>query len=207
MSMPTKAPVQKKVDATLVRAVDASDHIFGNPAAAVMIIEYCDFDSTYCKGFHDTLRQIVANQGTGGSVAWVFREFPLTEIHPNSLALARAAECAATSAGEDSVANNNAFWSFAGALFDNQPVDPTALSTAASDANLSGTASASCYAHTPQTLISRIARDRQNALDMGATGVPFSVIVTSGKAPFIVDGTYSYDVIKLFVDQALKKNH
>jgi protein-disulfide isomerase len=205
-SAPKKTLVQKTVNASLVRPVGDSDHIFGSPAAPVMIIEYCDFDSEYCKAFHETLRQIVANQGTSGKVAWVYREFPLTEIHPDSITLSRAAECAAIGAGDDSAANNDAFWRFANVLFDNQPVSPSALSTAASTANLSGTASATCYAHTPQALIDHINSDRQNALDMGATGVPFSVIVTNGKPPFVVDGMYSYDVIKLFVDQALQKN-
>jgi len=53
------------------------------------------------------LHQIIANEGVGGNVAWVFREFPLIEIHPNALFNARAAECVAQ------VAGNDAFWKFA----------------------------------------------------------------------------------------------
>ncbi|HQT83184.1 MAG TPA: thioredoxin domain-containing protein, partial [Candidatus Paceibacterota bacterium] len=112
----------------LVRPVRSADHILGNPAAKVMIVEYADFDCTYCKGFSDTLRQIVATEGASGQVAWVFREFPLSEIHPNALSHARAAECAAQ------VGGNDAFWKFADALFSNQPVVPSQYGTIAADA-------------------------------------------------------------------------
>src|SRR3989338_7120472 len=108
VSMP-KNPETNAGNPALVRPVSASDHILGNPSAPVMIIEYSDFDCTYCKGFHDTLHQIIANAGVNGRVAWVFRHFPLSEIHPNALPHAKAAECAGEVAGEDG------FWKFANA--------------------------------------------------------------------------------------------
>src|SRR3989338_6614339 len=88
----------------LVRPVGIQDHILGNPAAPVQIIEYSDFDCEFCKGFHETLHQIIVDKGVEGQVAWIFRQFPLSEIHPNALAHARATECAA------SVAGNDGFW-------------------------------------------------------------------------------------------------
>ncbi|MFM2330758.1 MAG: hypothetical protein RLZZ26_265 [Candidatus Parcubacteria bacterium] len=206
ISVPHNAPVATPtVNPTLVRPVSASDHIFGDPSAPVMIIEYCDFDSEYCRLFHDVLHQIIANQGASGKVAWVYREFPLTEIHPDSLALARAAECAATSAGASAVPSDDAFWRFASALFDVQPADPSALSPVAATAGLSGAAFAACYASVPKSLDDRIAADRQNALDMGATGTPFSIIVAQGKTPVVMDGAYSYDAVEQLVSQALRK--
>ena len=204
VSEPQKVPSASVENAALVRPVSASDHIFGNPAAPVVIIEYCDFDSAFCKGFNDTLEQIIANEGVDGQVAWVFREFPLTEIHPDALALARAAECAATVGGSGAASDNDAFWKFESALFANQPADPTLLSTIASTAGLSGTAFATCYATASSTLEARITADRQNALDMGATGAPFSIMLINGKKPTILDGAYPYVALKQLVDQALK---
>ena len=37
-----------------VRPADETDHIFGNPNAAVKIIEYADLECPYCKNFHVT---------------------------------------------------------------------------------------------------------------------------------------------------------
>ena len=181
----------------LVRPVGASDHILGNPAAKVMIVEYSDFDCEFCKSFHETLHQIVANQGAKGDVAWVFREFPLSEIHPNAFSHARAAECVAT------VAGNDTFWKFAESLFANQPANPSRYGELAAASGISGDAFATCFASASTTLTARIMADRQNALDMGANGTPYSVIVVAGKPPVVMDGAYSYDAVKQLVDTAL----
>ncbi len=184
-------------NAALVRPVEATDHILGNPAAPVMIIEYSDFDCAFCKAFHETLRQIIANEGANGEVAWVFREFPLSEIHPDALSHARAAECIAR------VAGNDAFWKFADALFKNQPVDSLRYGELASVAGVSSDAFATCFANASSVVDARIMADRQNALDIGALGTPYSLILVAGKPPIIMNGTYPYGEVKQLVDQAL----
>ena len=147
--------------------------------------------------------RLLANEGANGQVAWVFREFPLTELHPDALALARAAECAATVGGSDPASDNDAFWNFASALFAEQSVDPSQLGDIASSVGISGSDFANCYANASSTLDTRINADRQNALDMGANGTPFSVILTNGGNPVVMDGAYPYDAVKQLVDQAL----
>lgn len=185
----------------LVRPVGVNDHILGNPAAKVMIIEYADFDCEYCKGFDDTLHQIIANAGTNGNVAWVYREFPLSEIHPNALKDAEAAECVA------SVAGNDAFWKFKTVLFANQPIDPTQYGVYAQKAGIVGDAFSACVAQVPADIDKRIQADRQNALDVGAQGTPYSLILVAGKAPIVMNGGYSYDAAKQLVDEALAGAH
>jgi len=183
---------------SLVRPVSSDDHILGNPAAPVMIVEYSDFDCEYCKNFDDTLRQIIASEGAGGEVAWVYREFPLSEIHPNAFPNARAAECSAK------VAGNDAFWKFTSALFASQPINPSDYGTVAAAAGISGDAFAICYASASTTLDARINADRQNAFDVGAQGTPYSLIVVNGKTPVVMDGAFSYDAVKELVDEALQ---
>ena len=194
-----KSPEAGAGNPASVRPVGAGDHILGNPTAPVMIVEYSDFDCEYCKDFHNTLYQIIANAGVNGKVAWVFRHFPLFEIHPNALAHARAAECVAATTG------NDAFWKFSNALFANQPVAPPQYGTLASSIGISDDAFASCYSTASTTLDSRITEDRQNALDIGAAGTPYSIILTNGKNPVIMEGGYSYDAVKQLIDQALAK--
>ena len=182
----------------LVRPVGPSDHILGNPTAPVKIVEYADFDCEYCKGFDASLHQIVATEGSSGQVAWVYREFPLVEIHPGAMKHAEAAECVAQTSG------NDAFWKFADSLFANQPVDPSrygALAEAAGVTN--GDAFAHCYANASTTVDARITADRQNAFDSGARGTPYSLILVAGQAPVVMDGAYSYDAAKQLVDNAL----
>ncbi|MHB8860266.1 MAG: DsbA family protein [Minisyncoccota bacterium] len=199
VSMPKATPESSNGgNPALVRPVGASDHILGNPAAKVMIVEYADFDCEYCSVFDATLHQVIADEGTSGKVAWVFREFPLIEIHPNAMTNAEAAECVAQTAG------NDAFWQFKTELFSHQPIDPTQYGTFAQTIGLSGNAFASCFANASTTVDARIMADRQNALDMGAQGTPYSLIIVAGKPPVVMSGGYSYDAAKALVDQALQ---
>ena len=181
----------------LVRPVSTSDHTLGNPAAKVMIVEYADFDCEFCKTFDETLHQIIANEGASGTVAWVYREFPLVEIHPDAMSNARAAECVAETAG------NDAFWKFADSLFANQPVDPVRYGALAEAAGVSGTAFATCYSNASTSVDARILADRENALAIGARGTPYSLILVAGKAPVVMDGAYSYNAVKRLVEAAL----
>jgi len=191
--------VEEGTSTSLIRLVDSSDHIFGNPSAKVVIVEYSDFDCAFCKTFHEILHQVIAHEGADGDVAWVFRQFPLTEIHPNALSHARAAECAGI------VGGNDMFWKYADALFAAQPAKPSQYGTIASSIGISDNAFASCIADTPTEVEKSILADRQNALDIGAKGTPYSVILVAGKAPIVLKGASSYNAIKDLVDQALAK--
>ena len=181
----------------LVRQVGTQDHILGNPAAKVMIVEYSDFDCDYCKGFDEVLHQIIADAGVNGDVAWVYREFPLSEIHPNALKNAEAAECVAQ------VIGNDAFWEFKTELFANQPIDPSQYGVYAQKIGISGDAFSTCVAQVPVDIDARIQADRQNALDVGAEGTPYSLILVAGKAPVVMNGGYPYDAVKQLIDAAL----
>lgn len=184
---------------SLVRPVDGADHIFGNPAAPVVIVEYSDFDCSFCKTFDATLREVIANAGATGNVSWVFRHFPLTEIHPNAFKKAVASECAATAGG------NDAFWKFAELLFANQPADPAKFGEYARSAGIPSDAFTACYTDAEKTVASRVKADRENALALGARGTPFSLIIVAGKTPVVMDGAYSYDAVKALIEKALGK--
>ena len=196
-----KVPKMSVGNSSLVRPVSASDHILGNPVAPVMIVECSDFDCEDCKIFHETLNQIIATEGAGGKVAWVFREFPLIEINPNALSHARAAECVAQ------VAGNDTFWKFANVLFENQPAEPKSYGTFAQAAGISGDAFATCYADAESTVNARITADRQNALAVGAQRAPYSLIIATGKPPVVMDGAYPYDTVKQLIDEALSNSN
>lgn len=181
----------------LVRPVSSSDHILGNPAARVKIIEYADFDCSYCAGYHEALHQVVATLGASGEVAWVFRHFPLTEIHPNALRHAQAAECAVIAGGE------NAFWAMSGALFEAQPIDSARYGTYARAAGIEEESFASCLANGNDEIDARIALDRENALSMGARGTPYSVLLVEGKPPIAIEGARTYEALRVLIEDAL----
>lgn len=111
-----------------IKPVTENDHIIGNPNAKVKIIEYSDTSCPFCKVFHNTMRQIMASYGSGGNVAWVYRNYPLDKpgvngsvLHPNAGYEAQALECAADQGG------NESFWKYTNRLYE---ITPSVTSTA-----------------------------------------------------------------------------
>ncbi len=69
--------------------------VIGEPDAPVTIVEYTDFQCPYCsRHFAQTFPQIKENFIDTGVVRYVFKDFPLTSIHPQANAAAEAARCA-----------------------------------------------------------------------------------------------------------------
>jgi protein-disulfide isomerase len=99
--------------------VNEKDHTQGSPDAPVTLVEYGDFQCPYCYRAHPIV--LALQKQLGASLRFVFRNFPLTEIHPNAEHAAEAAESVADQAG------NDPFWKMHHALFEHQQDSPDAL--------------------------------------------------------------------------------
>src|SRR5688572_1693158 len=73
--------------------VGPRDHIEGPDDAAVTLVEYGDYQCPYCGRAHRIVKEI--QELLGPRLRFVFRNFPLSEIHPNAQHAAEAAESAA----------------------------------------------------------------------------------------------------------------
>lgn len=91
-----------------VPAPSETDHVYGNPAAPVSLIEYSDFECPFCQRFHGTAKQLVDN--SDGKVNWIYRHYPIPS-HRGAAPKALATECAAELGG------NDAFWRYTDELF------------------------------------------------------------------------------------------
>jgi protein-disulfide isomerase len=90
-------------------------HLDGNPSkgpsnARVVVVEFSDFECAHCRLLYQTLKELEARYS---QVRFVFKDFPLTEIHPWAMTAAIAARCAYQQDPE-------AFWKLHDAIFDNQ---------------------------------------------------------------------------------------
>lgn len=91
-------------------AVTDKDHVRGDiDKAKVVLVEYSDYECPFCSRHHPTLQALVDKYGD--DVAWVYRHFPLTSIHPEAKPAALAAECAN---------EQGKFWEFTDEMFANQ---------------------------------------------------------------------------------------
>jgi protein-disulfide isomerase len=78
--------------ATTVPAITSADWQEGDTNSPVSVIEYGDFECPACGAYFPIMQQLLQNYGS--RVDFVFRNFPLTTIHPNAMIAAQAAEAA-----------------------------------------------------------------------------------------------------------------
>ena len=71
----------------------ATSHIEGLGQDHITLVEYGDYQCPYCGQYYPIVKQI--QQEYNSQIYFQFRNFPLTSLHPNAFAAARAAEAAA----------------------------------------------------------------------------------------------------------------
>lgn len=91
--------------------VKDTEHILGDLNAPIVNVEYSDLECYFCKAFESTAEKIREEYGKKGQVAWVYRHFPLEDIHPRAKKAAVASECVAELGG------NTKFWTFVAEIF------------------------------------------------------------------------------------------
>ena len=90
-------------------AIGDHDHVQGPAKAPLQLVEYGDYQCSYCGQAYPAVK--AARQALGDKLAFVFRNFPLTEVHPNAQNAALAAEAAAA---------QGKFWEMHDALYEHQ---------------------------------------------------------------------------------------
>lgn len=108
------APDVSNVDPSVVLSASDSngniaDHVKGSADAKVVIVEYGDFQCPSCGSVYPYIELVTEKYGD--KIAFIFRNFPLTTIHPNARAAAATAEAAGL---------QGKFWEMYDALFSNQ---------------------------------------------------------------------------------------
>ena len=88
------APAQPVSAATFKdRLVRPDSHAMGNPDSPVTVVEFGDFECPMCRLAQQTVEK--ALQQYGSRIRFIFRQFPITAIHPQAEKAAEASECAA----------------------------------------------------------------------------------------------------------------
>ncbi len=192
-------PTPPEANTITMRAVSKDDHIFGDPNAPVKVVEYSDLECPFCKQFQKTMQQIMAKYGTSGKVAWVYRHFPLPQLHPKAPNEANAAECAGALGG------NSVFWRYIDHIFEitpsNNGLDPTELGNTAVFVGLQKSSFDQCLQNSPYN--DRVTRDAKDAVAAGGTGTPYSIVVAKNGKQFTINGAQPYDVVQATIDAAL----
>jgi protein-disulfide isomerase len=95
--------------ASLQIPVTQADHSKGRPDAPVTLVEYGDYECPHCGAAYPVVQRL--QKRFGADLRFVYRNFPLSEIHPHALSAAMTAEFGAA---------HGRFWNVHDALFQNQ---------------------------------------------------------------------------------------
>jgi protein-disulfide isomerase len=181
-------------DSSVTVPVDSSDHIRGNANAEVTIVEYSDLECPFCKQFHGTMQQAMA--AYGDKVRWVYKHFPLDQLHPKADKEAEAAECAGELGGDE------AFWAYIDKVFETTPsnngLDLALLPVIAQDLGLDRVQFESCLASGKYAEL--VEAHFQEGMRFGVNGTPGSFV--NGQS---VRGAVPFETLQSIIDAQLAR--
>ena len=144
----------------LVVPVSERDHSQGPATAAVTLVQYGDYECPYTRQSTTVVRAL--QHQLGDQLRFVFRNFPLTEIHPHALHAALAAEAAAA---------QDKFWEMHDYIFHHQhPLEDSDLAHFAEAVGLDMQQYTRAMAE--QRALSRIVEDMESGQRSGVQGTP-----------------------------------
>lgn len=184
-----------------LKPITPNDHILGNPNALVKIVEFSDPECPFCKLFHSTMHKVIDEYGKNGKVAWIYRHFPLDQLHPKSRKETEATECANEQGGNDK------FWAYIDRVFavtpSNNGLDPAQLPQIARDVGLDVAKFNSCLSSGKYA--QRIQDNVDEAIATGGNGTPWSIVVAPNGKKYPLSGAQPYENVKQIIDAALQQ--
>lgn len=180
-------------------AVGPTDHIRGSASAKAIIVEYSDTECPFCKRFHMTMKQIMAKYGAKNDVAWVYRHFPIDQLHAKARRQAEATECAAELGG------NDGFWAYIDRLFEitpsNDGLADSELPNIAQYAGIDRSAFISCLSSGRHA--EKVQAQFETGVRAGVNGTPLSFIVTK-KGTTAINGAVPFEELDRIVSELIK---
>jgi len=191
---PPQATVEKLEVAVAVGSIVAR----GNKDAPVTMIEFSDYQCPFCKRHVDqTVPGLVKDYVDTGKLRYVFRDFPLTAIHPLAAKAAEAARCA----GEQ-----GKYWEMHDRLFANQKeLQPEKLPAHAQAIGLDESKFRECLDQ--DRYAAAVQKDVDEGTQLGITGTPTVVVGMSdgaqAKNAVIIRGAQAIATFKAEIDKLL----
>jgi len=160
----------------------------GPESAPITIVEYADFQCPYCTRALDSLKQV--EEKYAGKVRIVFRDFPLSQIHPFAAKAAEAGACAN---------DQGKFWPMHDKLFANQTkLALTDLKQHATDLGLDAEAFGTCLDSGKHT--AEIKKSVEEGQRYGLSGTPSFFI--NGR---LIVGAQPYEGFAQVIDEELER--
>lgn len=148
-----------KAPANWTEYITNDNPAFGNPTNPLTIVAFIDFECPFSQEGYPIFKSIIETYGSAAKI--VFKQLPLTSIHPNALPAAEAAACAN---------EQGKFWQYYNYLFNTKKLSTADLTTTAAAVGLDMTKFAACQ--TSNKYRSAIEKDVNDAIALGVRGTP-----------------------------------
>jgi len=169
-------------------AIDAADPSVGNAKAPVTIVEFSDFQCPFCLRAAPTLKRLRETYGDKVRVVW--KDFPLTQIHPQAFKAAESGHCAA---------EQGKFWEYHDKLFGNQQaLQPDFLKQYAKDTGMDAEKFGECLDSSKYA--ERVRDSVAAGSQLGVSSTP--TIFVNGR---MLEGAQPYEVFSSVIDEELAK--
>jgi protein-disulfide isomerase len=169
--------------------VSADDPAIGSASAPVTLVEFSDFQCPFCQRVAPTLKQV--KEKYGDKVRMVWKDFPLTQIHPQAFKAGEAAHCAA---------DQGKFWEYHDRLFANQQaLQPADLKKHAADLGLDAVAFSTCLDSSKHG--ERVRDGVAEGSRLGVNSTP--TIYINGR---VLSGAQPYETFVSVIDEELSKS-
>ena len=182
-------PVRLVLDAPRHQVdVSPDDPALGNASAAVTLIEFSDFQCPFCARVMPTLKRVQETYGDRVRIVW--KDFPLTSIHPQAFRAAESGQCAQ---------EQGKFWEYHDRLFANQQaLEPEFLKKYAADAGLDAAKFDACLDAAKYG--ERVQEQMGVGTRLGVSSTP--TVFVNGR---LVSGAQSYEAFTTIIDEELER--
>lgn len=173
--------------------IENGSPMLGDPNAKITIVEWGDYQCTYCHLFHENTKdQIIQEYVNTGKINFVFRDFPLNG--PDSVLAAEAAYCAG---------DQNKYWQYHDELYNNWGgertgwVNQKSLDQFATDVGLDQSQFDKCVSD--KKYENKVLDNQKFGQEIGIDATPSFIILDNNKATKI-EGAQSFSVFQQVLD-------
>jgi len=192
-SQPNARPTPELTSSLLLQG----EPTLGHASAPLTIVEFSDFECSYCRRFHEQVfRQLKSQYIDTGLVRFVHKDLPLP-FHPHALPAAAAARCA----GEQ-----NRYWELYSSLFNQQNcLSCKGVLAIAAEAKLDTATLQACMERKATAALINANRSEASLHDISATPT-FVIGPTRSDASLdgqVIEGALPWETFKATIDETL----
>ena len=162
--------------------------MLGSPKAAVTIVEFGDFGCPFTRQESLVMRALATTYGN--SIRYIYRDFPLEELHPGAERAAAGGVCADA---------QGKFWEYHDALFASSDIGEERILAVAEDIGLNVDTFVACV--NDDATMKEVYEDLADGVDADVTGTP--TFFVNGE---MIEGAVPFDLFKKVIQAFLVKS-